>query len=142
MKLIDPSNYITWSYKAFMILLQKGLWRFVLPEVYNACKSGTTSDNDISSTNNFDSTNEVSPTQNISAATIPPTTGHLTQVQGHWIITSTVRDSIVLSIIHLTYPRDIWQQLRHMCNIWSSSHHLALKEQFYSLSLTQGKAIN
>jgi hypothetical protein len=31
MKLSGPSNYILWSYKVKMILLQVGLWRFVEP---------------------------------------------------------------------------------------------------------------
>jgi len=57
------------------------------------------------------------------------------------IITSLVRDSIILSIIHLTDPYGIWRRLRTMCDIRSSSRWLSFKEQLYSFKLREGKII-
>jgi len=31
MKLAGPSNYVIWSYKVKMILMQEGLWKFIKP---------------------------------------------------------------------------------------------------------------
>ena len=44
-------------------------------------------------------------------------------------------------MIHLTDPCQIWERLRDMCDIRSSSRRLSLKEQLYSLKLAKGKGI-
>jgi len=31
MKLAGPSNYVIWSYKVKMILMQEGLWKYIEP---------------------------------------------------------------------------------------------------------------
>jgi hypothetical protein len=58
------------------------------------------------------------------------------------IIISMVRDSIILSVIHLTDPQAIWLRLHSMCDIKSSSRRMSLKEQLYSLRLAEGKSIS
>lgn len=43
MKLVGPSNYVIWSYKVKMILLQEGLWRFVEPATGPSLSASATS---------------------------------------------------------------------------------------------------
>lgn len=38
MKLAGPTNYVIWSYKVKLILLQEGLWRFVTTSSEGLCK--------------------------------------------------------------------------------------------------------
>jgi uncharacterized Tic20 family protein len=139
MKLSGPSNYILWSYKVKMILLQEGLWHFVEPPTPTVSSSSTVSN---PTTRSGAVENPVVP---IARTTAPdprtaPNEEELKYRVG-CIITSTLQDSIMLNIVHLIDPLAIWRRLKVMCEVEDTSKKLALKEQLYSLKLAEGKSV-
>ena len=54
------------------------------------------------------------------------------------IITSTLQDSIMLSVVHLIDPLVIWGRLKVMYEVENMSRKLTLKEQLYTLKLAEG----
>jgi hypothetical protein len=58
------------------------------------------------------------------------------------LIISTLSDSIILNVIHLVDPKQIWNRLNGKYNVQSSSRCLALKEKLYSLRLGEGNSID
>ena len=149
MKLVGPTNYVIWAYKVRMILMQESLWRFVEPSSTGdntpsaSSSSGTSSAATNPGTPDPDSADTTTPSLNTMPAVTNNNLARDTELRyrAGRIIVSTVRDSILLSIIHLTNPQAIWLRLRSMCDVRSSSRRLALKEQFYSLKLAEGKGI-
>jgi hypothetical protein len=149
MKLVGPANYVIWAYKVRMILMQESLWRFVEPSSTGdntpsaSSSSGTSSATTIPGTPNPNSADTTTPSQKTMPAITNNNPARDTELRyrAGRIIVSTVSDSIFFSIIHLTDPQAIWLRLRSMCDVRSSSRRLALKEQFYSLKLAEGKGI-
>jgi hypothetical protein len=142
MKLVGPSNYVIWSYKVRMILMQEGLWRFVEPVAAVASSSNSTGQTSGESTVIVNTTSSI-PVASVSAELSTPAPRETEQrYRARRIIISMVRDSIILSVIHLTNPQAIWLRLRNMCDIKSSSFRMSLKEQLYSLRLAEGKGIS
>jgi hypothetical protein len=142
MKLAGPSNYVIWSYKVRMILMQEGLWRFVEPVAAVASSSNSTGQTSGESTVIVNTTSSI-PVASVSAELSTPAPRETEQrYRARRIIISMVRDSIILSVIHLTNPQAIWLRLRNMCDIKSSSFRMSLKEQLYSLRLAEGKGIS
>lgn len=135
MKLVRPTNYIIWSYKVKLLLMQEGLWRFVEPAASDSHPKITRS-----SSNTVSARREaVTVPRHVPDTGLPPMTPNITvpdhtnatdinnnretklRYRAGRLIISMVRDSIILSVIHLTDPKDIWQWLRHMCDVRSSS---------------------
>jgi hypothetical protein len=142
MKLVGPSNYVIWSYKVRMILMQEGLWRLVEPIAAVASSSNSTRQTSGESAVIVNTTSSI-PVASVSTELSTPTPRETEQCyRARCIIISMVRDSIILSVIHLTNPQAIWLRLRSMCDIRSSSKRMLLKEQLYSLRLTEGKGIS
>jgi len=131
MKLAGPANYIIWSYKVKLLLMQEGLWKFIEPA--NSDQTGAASSDQSGSVTNGPAPEGRTPANIEKEAEQRFRAGRL--------IISTVRDSIILSVIHLTDPQDIWRRLKNMCDVKNSSRRLSLKEQFYTLRLSEGKAV-
>jgi hypothetical protein len=144
MKLAGPSNYMIWSYKVKMILMQGGLWKYIEPIFVAASSSASVSSLE-------GSRGAVSPARGLGAPTAVKLVAAMAKVaakvakeleqrfKARKIIISMVRDSIILSIIHLTDPLDIWSRLKSMYDVKSSSRYMSLKEKFYSLCLSEEK---
>jgi hypothetical protein len=125
-----------------MILMQEGLWRFVEPVAAVASSSNSTGQTSGESTVIVNTTSSI-PVASVSAELSTPAPRETEQrYRARRIIISMVRDSIILSVIHLTNPQAIWLRLRNMCDIKSSSFRMSLKEQLYSLRLAEGKGIS
>jgi hypothetical protein len=139
MKLSGPSNYILWSYKVKMILLQEGLWCFVEPPTPTASSSSTVSS---PTTRSGAVENPAVPTARTTASD-PRTAPNEEELRyrARRIITSILQDSIMLSVVHLIDPLAIWGRLKVMCEVENTSRKLALKEQLYSLKLAKGKSV-
>jgi hypothetical protein len=126
MKLSGPSN-ILWSYKVKMILLQEA-------SSSNAMSSPTTRSGVVE--------NPIVPTARTTTSDprTAPNEEELRYRVGR-IITSTLQDSIMLSVVHLIDILAIWGRLKVMCEVENMSKKLALKEQLYSLKLAKGKSV-
>jgi hypothetical protein len=138
MKLSGPSN-ILWSYKVKMILLQEGLWCFVEPPIPTASSSNAMSS---PTTRSGVVENPIVPTARTTTSDprTAPNEEELRYRVGR-IITSTLQDSIMLSVVHLIDILAIWGRLKVMCEVENMSKKLALKEQLYSLKLAKGKSV-
>jgi hypothetical protein len=53
------------------------------------------------------------------------------------LIIPTIRDSLMLNIIHILDPEVTWLKLKGMYQIQSSSRQLALREELYTLCLAK-----
>ena len=62
--------------------------------------------------------------------------------QGSQLIISTLGDGVIIYVVHLTDPEEIWDRLNAKYNVKSSSRQLALKEKLYSLRLLEGKSLD
>ena len=144
MKLEGQNNYILWSYKVKMLLMQENLWRFVLPASSTTSlseASGTaTSSSAVSGTTASITTDKSAP-----AAAVNPAPTQDDSAQKFWacrVIIATVWDSILLHVIHLTDPTEIWTRLRTLYDVQSPSRRLALKKKLYSLRMLEGKSLD
>jgi hypothetical protein len=149
MKLQGPANYILWSYKVKMLLLQEDLWKYIEPHAPDLTKdtsdsssvggkSGETGGKTATTggSNSRTSFGETSsPSASLSMA------DNKDKFRARRLIISTVRDSLMLSIIHILDPEVIWLKLKGMCQIQSSSCRLALREELYTLRLAERKTI-
>jgi histone deacetylase 1/2 len=135
MKLGGPENYVLWSYKVKMLLLQEGLWKHVQPTAVASTSSSSSSGNTGSGGTSGGGATIISGG--------PPSTTNEEEMRYRAvrIIISTLQESILLNVVHLTNPREIWEELRQMCEVESSAGRLALKEQLYSTKLAEGKGV-
>lgn len=151
MKFFGPSNYIIWNYKVKTLFIQEGLWRFVDPTAtaaHNVIYSTATSLISVNIIIEKNSTSlpshpNLAPTITIVSVTSLLNLGWKTKYHHHakCIIISLVWDSILLSMIYLTNPQNIYLCFNHMCDIQSSSRRLSFKKQLYSSKLAKEKAI-
>ena len=106
-----------------MILLQEGLWKYV-EDVEDVDSSST----------NVESMGRVTTTTHQ-----PISNSDEQRYKVRRIIISTFQDDILLSVVSMTDPNQIWLGLKNVCDVQSSSRRLALKEEFFSLWLLEGK---
>jgi hypothetical protein len=114
-----------------MLLMQQDLWKYI-----TNTKSGPgTSSNDRSLKQ-----------EDFSYGVAVPTLTRVDKIKEHitagQLINSILTDSVMLNVIHLHDPRQIWERLNGKYNIQSSSRRLALKEKLYSLRLGEDKSID
>lgn len=140
MKLDGQSNYILWSYKVKMMLMQENLWRFIVPAVEVPSSSGSTSADSGTATS---PTAPPIPTIHDTLAAVPAQHDVAEKkIRACRIIVAMVKDPIILHIIHLTDPLEIWNKLKTMYDVQSPSRRLALKEKLYSLRMLEGKTLD
>lgn len=128
-KLEGQSNYLLWSYRVKMTLMQESLWRFITP----ATQASSSSNSDSGTTSNLTSGAAAAPTTNDEEER---------KIRVCRIIVATVKDHIILHILHLTDPLEIWEKLKSMYDVESPSRRLALKEKFHSLRMSETKTID
>jgi hypothetical protein len=139
-KLQCPSNYILWNYKVKMILLQDGLWKYV--EGIGVISSSTSAWNIGTAT--LSALNTITATIATAMATPvqqPAMNTNEQRYRAGRITISTLKDDIMLSVVTMTDPKHIWTRLQHSFDVQSSSQHLALREELYSLRPIKEKTI-
>lgn len=140
MKLEGQANYMIWSYKVKMFLMQEDLWRYISPATNSTSSSSSSSaDSGIAANTEAGDTGG----EQGSGSAVPVANGDMERkIKACRIIIATVKDSLLLHVIHLTDPLAIWNKLRTMYDVQSPSRRLALKEKLYSLRMGEGKTID
>jgi hypothetical protein len=134
MKLQGVHNYTIWCYKVMMMLMQEGWWRFIAPG----------DDSDTSSFGQGGSTLETEevPSYGVAPSIVPARNIATQRIKAGWLIISTLGDGVIIHVVHLTDPKEIWDRLDDKYNVKSSSRRLVLKEKLYSLRLLEEKSLD
>lgn len=137
-KLEGQENYLLWSYRVKMLLMQENLWRFIAPASTSNPDGGSSSSADSESV----TTSVAGPSAAAQTVTSSPNDDAERKIRACRIIISTVKDHIILHVLHLTDPLAIWTKLRTMYDIQSPSRRLALKAKLHSLRMHEGKTLD
>jgi hypothetical protein len=132
-KLQGAQNYVLWSYKVKMLLMQQDMWKHVEASS-DRSRSSTFSENR--------SLDQEDSSYGVAISALAASENIKTRITVGRLIMSTLIDSIMLNVIYLHDSKQIWDRLHGKYNIQSSSRRLALEEKLYSLWLREGKSID
>lgn len=137
-KLQGISNYAIWSFKVSTILKGERLWRVVNPST-PLTSSTSTSDVGESSVATAAAT-----AQERAAASSTVEVLDLEELKHKAvrIIATSVKDSLLPHIMHLSEPREMWIKLRDLYESKSTNRRLTLKSQLYSLQMSDKMSID